>query len=531
MKTITSKEIKTNIVSTPVVADLIKDIPSSSTVSILSPESLKSKKRNLTDSDTCITSTEAKILKTNSPSFEHLDPPDTTFSGINLNSFYSKQNNLTQSDCVIKMAPPITIESNLPNTPLLNIPKPSIVSPKSLDSQKSNLMQSDTSIELSKFLINEFNEPASTKYIDLYVDSSQDMAASRLSPNVTQHNTDIEMTKSKCVESNEHSISVSTNVCPNTPILTEHDTEIEICEVTESDMIEYYKSRTSDSIDSTVVNHEPVLTTLGLSSYSSSNQETVMTQHNTNIMKKEPQLMESTPAYIDLTVDSPPDLTASSVSQNVFDGQSCLTQHNTQIECYEPSTATSFALFVNNPPVIINSRINNENNIITDYNEKIEIISSTSMSTNLSSYIPTFSSSSSRETSLLNHNPDLNKLIQPRVDVLVLEKNARLSTLNSSRMRRLDWKSPNTLLVIPKEVATRKSRERAILPVAIKRLKGLQPNVNTSPEYPLLNKLLTQELNKIKKPDEIRILSDTPAFSVIVSPVYLLFILLNAFLF
>jgi len=524
-----------NIASTPpVIADLIKDIPSSSTVSILSPESLKNQKRNLTESDTCITRPEAKILKTNYssiPSFDHLDPPDT-FSRINLNSFYSKQNNLTLSDSVIKITPSKTNESNLPYTPLLNIPKPSRVSPKTLESQKSNLIQSDTSIKLSTFLIKEFNEPASKKYIDVSVDSPQDMAASRLSPNFTQHNTDIEMTKSKCVESNEHFTSVSTNVCPNTPILTENDTEFEICEVTQSDMIDYYKSFNSDSIDSTV-NYEPVITTLGLSSYTSSNQETVSTQYNTNIMNTKSQLMESTPAYIDLTVESPPDLTASSVSQNVFDGQSCLTQDNTKIECYEPSTAASFALTVNNSPAMMNSRFNNENNIFTEYDENIKIISSTSMSTNLSSYIQTFSSSSSRETSQMNHNPDLNMLDYPKYDLLVVENNAELSTLNTSRTGSVDWNSPNSLLVMPNKVPIMNSRDRAILPIAIKRLKGLKPNVDTSPEYPLLNKLLTQQINKIKKPNKIkktnkikkpnkiRILSNTPILSVIVSLVYL----------
>jgi len=490
-----------NKASTPVMIDFINDIPSSSTVSMLSPESLKSKKRNLTKSDPCISSVKTKILKTKHssiPSFDNLDPPDTTVLNINSNSFYSKQNNLSQTDSVIKMSQSKMIESNL---------------------------QSDKSIKLSKFLINEC-KPASTnlKKFDLSVDSSQsqDTTVSRISPNFTQCNTDFEMIKSKYVESNKHSISVSTNISPNTPISTQYDSEIEICEVTESDMIDYYEPFMSDSTDSTV-NYQPVITTLGLSSNSPSNQETILAQYNTDIMNTNSQLMESTPAYIDLTVDSPPDLTASSVNSNMFDGQLYLTQHNTQIECYEPSTAASFALSVNNLPVMTNSRINNESNIFTEYNEGIKIMSSTSMSTDLSRNIPTFSSSSLNESSPLNHDSDLDMLDQPIIDVLVVEKDAQLSTINSNRMKRLDWKSPNNLMVIPKKVPIMTSRERAVLPVAIKRLKGSKPKVNTSPQYPLLNKLLTKQIKKVKSisvPDKINFISNAPVLSVIVSLVY-----------
>jgi len=292
--------------------------------------------------------------------------------------------------------------------------------------------------------------------------------------------------------------------------------EIEIYEVTESDMIEYYQPFMSASIDNTV-NYQPV-TTSGLNSYSPSNQQTFLNQFNTDVIKSE--IMESTPAYIDLTVDSPSDMTASSISPNMIDSQSSLTQQNTQIEYYEPSTAASTDLTVDNLPVIMSSNFSNESNVFTQYDEDYIVISSNSMSTDLSSNIPTFSNSSSRATSPLNDNPNLDMSDQPKLDVLVVEKDAQLSTLNSNRIKRVDWKSPNNLMVIPKKVPIMKSRERALLPVAIKRLKGSKPNVYSPSQYPMLNKLLTQQTNTIKKPDKINLISNTPVLSVIVSPVH-----------
>lgn len=111
------------------MVDLIKGIPPSTTFSILSPVSLKSKKINLTEPDTCITRARAKTMNTKNssiPNFYILDvhiPPDKTASRISPKSFYTKQNNLTQSDSSIKMTQSKTIKSNVLHTPLLKIPK------------------------------------------------------------------------------------------------------------------------------------------------------------------------------------------------------------------------------------------------------------------------------------------------------------------------------------------------------------------------------------------------------------------------
>lgn len=420
IKTTKYKENKTNISSTQMMEDLIKNIPKSTTVSIVSPKSLKSNKRNLTESDTCITKAKAKMIKTQHSSIQNFNHMDVHIL-------------------------PVTTASR--------------VSPKSLNCQNINLIQSNKSVE---------------------------------------------MTKSKVTESNEHSTLVSRNVCPNTQILTQYVPEIEISEITESNMIDYYKPSTSQSIDVTV-NNPPVIKSSGLSSYFLSKQKTISTQYNTDIKKTKAKIMESTPAYIDLTVDSPPDMRASSPSPNMFNGQSNFTQCNTQIECYEPSTLASIDLTVNNLPIMMNSRLSNEKKKITQYNNGIKIISSTSMSTDLSSNIPTFSSPSLRSITSKG-NPAL--FCQPNVDLLVVEKDAQLSTINSNRIKRLNWRSPTNLTVIPKNTSIKSSLESALLPIALKRAS--KPNLSPSSKYPLLNKLLTRPTSTILKLDK-KNTSNTPA--------------------
>jgi len=398
------KEIKMNISSTQVIADLIKDIPLSTTVYILGPELLKSNKRKLTESDTCITKTKAKIIKTQHssiPNFDHMVPQDTTISRISSKSFYTKQNNLTQ------------FESTL----------------------------------------------------------------------------------------------VSTNVCPNTHIFTQYNPEIEISKIIESNMINYYRPSTPASID-TSINNPQVITTSELCYYSLSNQKTISTQYNTDIKKTKPKIMESTPKYIDLTVDSPSDMRASSVSPNMLNGQSSLTQSLTQLECYEPSTLASIDKTVNNLPIITNSRLSIEKNIFTEYNNGINLISSTSMSTDLRSNIPIFPSPSLRAITP-NGNPAL--LGPPNVEVLMVGKDAKLTAIHSNRIKRADWKSPQNLRVVPQGISISSSLESALLPVAVKR--ALKPNSSPpSPpsKYPMLNKLLTRPINKILKLDKRNTLN-TPA--------------------
>jgi len=321
------------------MADLIKDIPPSTTVSILSPGSLKSNKRNLTESDTCITRSKAKIIKTQHssiPNIDHMDvhiPSGTTVSRISPKLFYTKQNNLTQSDSGIKM------------------------------------------------------------------------------------------TRSKTIESNEHYTLVSTNVCPNTQMLTQYDPEIETSEITKSNMIE--------------------------------------------------------------------------------NGQSSLTQSNTQIVCYAPSSLASIDSTVNNLPIMMNS--SNAKNIFTQCNNGIKIISSTSMSTDISSNIPTFSSSSLRAIT-----PNSNSVLlgRPNIEVLVVGKDARLSTVNASRMKRKRWSSPRSLRIVPSNISIMSSHQKAVLPVAIKRAS--KPNLSSLSKYPMLNKLLTRPTSTIIKLDKRNILN-TPA--------------------
>lgn len=383
------------------IEDLIKNIPKSTTVSILNPKSLKSNKRNLTESDTCITRAKAKIIKTQHSSIQNFNHMDVHIL-------------------------PVTTASR--------------VSPKSLNCQNINLIQSNKSVE---------------------------------------------MTKSKVTESNKHSTLVSRNVCPSTQILTQYVPEIEISKIT--------------------VNNPPVITSSGLSSYLLSKQKTISTQYNTDIKKTKSKIMESTPTYIDLTVDSPPDTRASSPSPNMLNGQSNFTQCNTQIECYEPSTLESIDLTVNNLPIMMNSRLNNEKKKFTQYNNGIKIISSTSMSTDLSSNIQTYSSPSLRSITSKG-NPAL--FCQPNVDLLVVEKDAQLSTINSNRIKRVDWRSPKNLTVIPKSISVKSSLESALLPIALKR--ALKPNLSPSSKYPLLNKLLTRPTSTILKLDKKNTLN-TPA--------------------
>jgi len=399
-----------------VLEDLIKDIPLSTTVSILSPELSKSNKRNLTKSDTCITRDKAKIIKTQYSPIPHFD--------------------------------------------------------------------------------------------HMYVRVHPDIAASRISPksfyaqqNKTQFDSGSKMSQFKTIESNEQSTSVSTNICPNTQISTQYDPEIETSEITKSNMINYYEPYTPASIDMNV-NNPQVMTTPELYYYSLSNQKTISTQCNTNIKKTKSKIMESTPAYIDLTVDSPPDMRASSVSPNMLNGQSSLTQCNTQLECYEPSTLETINLTVNNLPIITNSRLSN---IFTECNNGIKVISSTPMSTDLSSNISTFSSPPLRAITP-NGNPAL--LSRPNIEVLVVEKDAALSTIHLNRIKRSDWKSPKNLTVVPQDISVTSMYESGLLPVAIKR--ALKPNSSPPSNYPMLNKLLTRPTSTILKLNKRNTLN-TPA--------------------
>ncbi|XP_022162300.1 uncharacterized protein LOC111028074 isoform X2 [Myzus persicae] len=419
INTTKSKEIKTNLSSTQVMVDLIKDIPPSTTASILIPESSESKKRSVSECDTYITRSKTKIIKTNHssiPNFDNLNvhiPPETTISIISPESIYTEQDNLTQSD------------------------------------------------------------------------------------------SGIEITKSKVIETNEQSTLESSNICPDFAILTQYGTEIEFSEITESNMIDCYEPATSASIDRTV-NNPPVITTSGLSSYLFSNQKTISTQYNTDIRKTRSKTMESSPAYIDLTVDSPPDMISSSVNPNMLNGQSSSTLHNTQIECYEPSTSTSIDLTVNDLPIMMNSMLKNKTNIFTQCNKDIEITSLTSMSTDLRSNNPTFSSSSVKATTPLNSNDDLcmdgESKVKKRTtfDVFVVGKDAQLSTVDAKRIKRIDWKCPQALFVSSNQIPVELSHQNAILPVALKRI-----NENPPSQYPLLNMLLTKPNNTVIKPAEI----------------------------
>ncbi|XP_001948907.3 probable serine/threonine-protein kinase DDB_G0282963 [Acyrthosiphon pisum] len=417
IKTTKYNEIKSNISSTQVIADLIKDIPLSTTVSILCPESLKSNKRNLTESDTCITRAKANIIKTQHssiPNFDHMDvhiPPDTTASRIS-----PIKNNLTQFDSGIKM------------------------------------------------------------------------------------------TQSKTIESSEQSTLVSTNVCLNTHILPQCDSEIEISEIIESNTINDYEPSTPASIDITV-NNPQVITTSESCYYSLNNQKTVLTQYNTDIKKIKSKITESTPTYIDLTLDSPPDTRVSSISPNMLNGQSSSTQCNTQLECYEPSTlsSSSIDLTVINLPIMTNSRLNIEKNISTEYNNGIKAISSTSMSTDLRSNKPTFSSPSLRA---ITPNRNLSLLGRSNIDVFVVQKDAKLSTIHLKRMRRADWKSPKYLKVLPQNICKTSPDVNAIFPIAVKR--ALKPNSSPPSKYPMLNKLLTRPTNRNLKLDKRNTLN-TPA--------------------
>jgi len=150
-----SEEIKTNISSTPVMVDLIKDIPANVIISRLSPK-----------------------------------PKCDT-----------KQNNLTQSDSDIKMIQSKCIQSNENFSPVVSssiqcISKALNLSSKSLKRKISNLIQNNTSIEIkSKF--RKYNGLSSLASNDLIMESLPDIMVSRFGPkllnrqttNSTQHNT------------------------------------------------------------------------------------------------------------------------------------------------------------------------------------------------------------------------------------------------------------------------------------------------------------------------------------------------------
>ena len=569
------------------MVDLIKKIPSSTIVSISSPELIKSKKRKLTESDTCITRTKSKIKKTKNssiPNFDNLDvhiPSETTVSIISPKSCDTKQHNLTESDSGISMTQSENMESDEPYTPVLNIPKALRVSQRLLNNRKCKLIQSDTSVKITKPKVKKLKKSSTS--INLTVDNPPDLVASRFNPkslnslktNFTQYNTAIEMTESKVLEYNNHSTLVSTSVCANTPthmtllrsksklfnskktistqcdidigitksniikhyenftpaaiditpdmtasilssnflknqqsILAQYNTEIKI---TESNIIEYYKPSTS-SINLTV-NNPPVIKASGLSYNILSNQRTISTQYNTAIKKTKSKKIESTPLYIDLTVDSPPDMTTSRISPSILNSQqSILTQNDTKIkisesniiEYYDPSISASIDLNLNNLPVMTNANLSSKKNIFTQYNKDIKI-SSTSISTNLNSNIPAFSNSSPSVITPSNGNLLLNKVITPtlfprfppNLDILMVDKNAQLSSLNLSKNPNYEnWRSPKSLIVYPKR--DKSSRENAILPVAI--MRATNPNVYSPLQYPMLNKLLTQSTSTtIKK--------------------------------
>jgi len=182
-------------------------------------------------------------------------------------------------------------------------------------------------------------------------------------------------------------------------------------------------------------------------------------------------------------------MNASSVSPNMLNGLSSLTQCNTQLERYEPSTLVSIDL--TNLPIMTNSRLSIEKNIFTEYNNGRKTISSTSMSTDLSSNSPSL-----RETTP-NSNPAM--IGRPNLEVIVLNKDAQLTTM---KITSAAWKSCKI------QPASHESACVPSLPVAIKR--ALKPNLSPPPKYPMLNKLLTRPISTIKKLDKGSTLN-TPA--------------------
>jgi len=145
---------------------------------------------------------------------------------------------------------------------------------------------------------------------------------------------------------------------------------------------------------------------------------------------------------------------ASSVNPNMLNGQSSLTQYNTQLECYEPSTLASIDLPVNN--------------ILTQYNNGIKVVSS--LSTDLSSNSPTFSSPSLREITP-NGNPAL--LGRQNVEVLVVQNDSKLIKIKSNEIKQAQWRSPKNLTLFTKNPML---RLKYYLPIAVK--GALKPNLS-----------------------------------------------------
>jgi hypothetical protein len=193
------------------------------------------------------------------------------------------------------------------------------------------------------------------------------------------------------------------------------------------------------------------------------------------------------------------------------------THHNTAIEMtesniteyYEPSTSASIDLNVNNLSAITNSRLSGEKNIFTQYSDDTEIIPSTSISTDLSSNIPTFSNSSVRTITPLNDNLLLHKTITPPLCTdapsnVEIFKNSKISTMKRKNSEELTY--PRIITVYPKTGPL--IGRTVILPFAIKRI--LKSDSQSEPI--IINELLNYTYKTIQS--DKRDLLNTPIIPV-----------------
>lgn len=319
--------------------------------------------------------------------------------------------------------------------------------------------------------------------VDLIKDIPENVIISRLSPkpkfdtqqnNLTQSDSDIKMIQSNFIKSNENFSPVS-------------------C----------------------------ISKALNLSSKSLKRKISNLIQNNTSIEIKSKFRKYnglSSLASNDLIMESLPDIMLSRFGPKFLNSQTTnSTQHNTAInmtesninKCYESFTPASIDVIVNNLPMIINSRLIGEKNIFTQFNKHTETIPSISISNDLNSDVPTFSSSSMRAVTSLNDNLLFNKEINPalsmvapsNVEVLMFEKNLEISTKDSKMINQKEWESPRKLTV--RSDTDPSMSTTVILPFALKRLSKL--NNHSPSQYPMLNKLLTKPntILKLDKKDKL----------------------------
>ncbi|XP_025200446.1 uncharacterized threonine-rich GPI-anchored glycoprotein PJ4664.02-like [Melanaphis sacchari] len=373
----------------------VKITPENLKTSKLCQKSLNSKNKYLFKSGSDImTSKSEGISKKLFSTLEIVDlikeiPGDTTISRISSKPFNSKENYLTQFNYSIEISQPKITESIKNGISASNTIITSLLSPTSLKRKISNLIRNNTSIELTKSKVKKCNKSSSLESIDLTMDSSPDMMASRLGPEL---------------------------------------------------------------LNSQITNS---------------------TQYNTAT-----------------------EMTESSIT-----------------ECHEPSTSALIDLTETDPPVITNSRLSNEKYIFTKYNKGPYVIPSFPISSDISSNIPTCSSSSMNAVTSLNNDLVLNNADNPasntddssKIELLVLGKNNRMYFVNSKVMNSHDYLRPRTLKTIFKTGLNKPIMKRSvILPFALR--KQVKTNSNTSTQLDKRNKLDTSVIpvqTKTPLPDVI----------------------------